>query len=78
MAKYYFSRSCESDPHQSAWLVAGVIDAESVDDAKAQFDEVMRGRGRSDRSSMYSFIDLDSVKAAPAGGGLLAITMGGY
>jgi hypothetical protein len=74
MGKFYFSRNCEPNPFASKYLVSGVIDAGSMEEAKTNLDDVLSGIKSTDRSSTFSFIDLDL--AEPSTGGLIAITMG--
>ncbi len=73
MARFYFTRNCEPNPLASKYLVSGVIDAGSMEEAKANLDEVLSGIKTTDRSSTFSFVDLD--RTDPSKGGLIAITM---
>lgn len=74
MAKYYFSRSCDPNPLAWKWLISGVIEASSLDEAKGDLDAALIRLQTTDRASSFTFTALDSIEKTD--GGLLAITMG--
>lgn len=76
MAKFYFSRCCDPDPFDRKWLVSGVIEASSLDEAKGDLDAALIRLRTMERNSSFVVSELDSIEKLADG--LLAITMGSY
>lgn len=75
MPMFYFSRIAEPDRFASRFLISGVIDRETIEEAKTWLDQALQRARHCDRSDNFAFVNLSTIQ--PTDEGLRAITMGG-
>lgn len=75
MKRFYFSRTAAPHPVFARSMVAGVVEAETLDLAKAAMAETFRSRASVERVENFEFTDLDGVRG-PVGGILATTVMG--
>ena len=71
---FYFSRNREPHPLATKHLVSGVIEAASLEDAKAKLTKAMAGNTIVETANDFKWSDLQTVERSEHG--ILAITMG--